>query len=48
MKNEWYKKEGDMVWYTMYAWCIRIVRIYAQVNDDGYLAWPLPTESRTL
>ena len=24
----WYKKEGDkigMVWYTMYAWCLRIV-----------------------
>ena len=26
----WYKKEGDkigMVWYTMYAWCIRIVYV---------------------
>ena len=33
-------KEGDkigMVWYTMYAWCIKIVYSYAWMNDDGML-----------
>ena len=29
--------EDGMVWYTMYAWCIRIVHMYAWMNDDGML-----------
>ena len=39
-------KKGDkigMVWYTMYAWCIRIC--ICMVNEDVIIAWPLLTES---
>ena len=40
--------EGDkigMVWYTMYAWCIKIVYSYqyAWMNDDGMLYNSLAT-----